>query len=583
MNIDLGSFAFGNTLQTPGGTPSWGTALGQSQPDYKLTYPGAEAIAVSLVYNSVPLSAVSLPLGKGGKIYKANETDECQIAALYRKVYINGIRVDYPFIIIQIKEQSNSHNGRRSIKYSEKNEYSYQGEFYSNAEFIRQARKSLGIGEDACWFVYALEIKNQDELHMLAVIVNDRNNCFYENSSERKKIWLELIPEINDSQNIITSTNSSSYDASKAPRQQIFYGAPGTGKSNEIKEKTTGQDVIRTTFHPDSDYSTFVGAYKPVMEESEQHVVPVVIENGISLDQNNGTYKEKRITYKFVMQAFLKAYLGAWKKYADNPKDPKPQYLVIEEINRGNCAQIFGDLFQLLDRNEKDFSTYPIYADTDLRQVVKDAFENDEDYQLTTDLAVDNVIDGYTSNYGATLSKDIQEGRVLVLPKNLYIWATMNTSDQSLFPIDSAFKRRWDWKYIKICDHKEENYKILIDDEDEKPDWWEFLKKINEIIASMTSSADKQLGYFFCKADNNKTISKEKFVSKVIFYLWNDVFKDYGFEDSSLFRYKDSDGVERDLTFPDFYNEDGKEVNTTRLKDFLEKVKNWKSKTEENK
>jgi len=159
----------------------------------------------------------------------------------------------------------------------------------------------------------------------------------------------------------------------------------------------------------------------------------------------------------------------------------------------------------------------------------------------------------------------------------------MNTSDQSLFPIDSAFKRRWDWKYIKICDHKEEKYKILIDDEDGKTDWWEFLKKINEIIASMTSSADKQLGYFFCKADNNKIISKEKFVSKVIFYLWNDVFKDYGFEDASLFRYKDSDGVERDLTFPDFYNEDGKEVNTTRLKDFLEKVMNWKSKTEDNK
>lgn len=382
---------------------------------------------------------------------------------------------------------------------------------------------------------------------------------------------------------ITISRSSDKKSISGVCPQQIFYGAPGTGKSNEIKEKTTGQDVIRTTFHPDSDYSTFVGAYKPVMEEVEQHVVPVVVENGISLNQNNGTYKEKRITYKFVMQAFLKAYLGAWKKYADKPEDPKPQYLVIEEINRGNCAQIFGDLFQLLDRNEKDFSTYPIDADTDLRLVVKDAFENDEDYQLTTDLAVDNVIDGYTSNYGATLSKDIQEGRVLVLPKNLYIWATMNTSDQSLFPIDSAFKRRWDWKYIKICDHKEENYKILIDDKDGGTDWWEFLKKINEIIASMTSSADKQLGYFFCKADNNKIISKEKFVSKVIFYLWNDVFKDYGFEDASLFRYKDSDGVERDLTFPDFYNEDGKEVNTTRLKDFLEKVKNWKSKTEDNK
>lgn len=100
------------------------------------------------------------------------------------------------------------------------------------------------------------------------------------------------------------------------PLQQITYGAPGTGKSHGIKEATKGHSVIRTTFHPDSDYSTFVGAYKPVMEEVDARVVPVVLNNGASFNQNNGTFKEKRISYKFVKQAFLKAYLGAWKKYA---------------------------------------------------------------------------------------------------------------------------------------------------------------------------------------------------------------------------------------------------------------------------
>ena len=172
----------------------------------------------------------------------------------------------------------------------------------------------------------------------------------------------------------------------------------------------------------------------------------------------------------------------------------------------------------------------------------------------------------------------------------------MNTSDQSLFPIDSAFKRRWEWKYIKITNGFKKdangqyvkdsagkkiplNWEIGVkDDNDKNYDWWEFLQKINAIIASMTSSADKQLGYFFCKADENGIINEETFVSKVIFYLWNDVFKDYGFEDASLFRYeedKDDKTETKDLTFPDFYNEDGDKVNSARVADFVKKVMEW--------
>jgi len=375
--------------------------------------------------------------------------------------------------------------------------------------------------------------------------------------------------------------------------QIIFYGAPGTGKSHEIKDRTKGHDIVRTTFHPDSDYSTFVGSYKPSPEERDVQVVPVVVNNGISLDQNNGTYKEEHITYTFVMQAFLKAYLGAWKKYAiakANNAPVEPQFLIIEEINRGNCAQIFGDLFQLLDRAENGFSEYPIDADTDLRNAIKNAFDNDKDYKLGSHkIDAERMVEDYKSNYGATLSEDIQEGRVLLLPPNLYIWATMNTSDQSLFPIDSAFKRRWEWKYIKIKKGKDKNgndldWKIVIKDKsnntvqidgDDSMLWWDFLNKINEIIASMTSSADKQLGYFFCKADDNGEIGKDILVNKVIFYLWNDVFKDYGFEDPNLFKYEEG-GETKDLTFPDFFDEDGENANETRLIDFLVKVKKWK-------
>ena len=342
--------------------------------------------------------------------------------------------------------------------------------------------------------------------------------------------------------------------------QRIYYGAPGTGKSHEIQELTSEESVVRTTFHPDSDYSTFVGCYKPIMEDVDTHVVPVVVDSGIRL-QAPGSFKEKRITYEFEMQAFLKAYLGAWKKLADAGDDNvSPQFLIIEEINRGNCAQIFGDLFQLLDRNEKNFSEYPIESDSDMRRVIEQAFQKGGKYELKNNISIDGMVEDYTSNYGHTLSEDIQAGRVLLLPSNLYIWATMNTSDQSLFPIDSAFKRRWDWKYIPISDAKK-NYVIEVDGD--QYDWWSFLENINSIIENTTHSEDKKLGYFFAKAKNN-VISVDTFVSKVIFYLWNDVFKD---NESNHKAFKDDNG--NLIAFHKFFHDDGS-VNTDSVIKFLQ-------------
>ena len=411
------------------------------------------------------------------------------------------------------------------------------------------------------------------------------------------------------------------------PLQQIFYGAPGTGKSNEIKKITKDFEkegrVFRTTFHPDSDYSTFVGSYKPTKTKSKRqsrmnlsledlakelgsyysneelgkiagiqkfcfeyfpyidgeymsvNITKLLELAGVPKDYNVEINKYikfchlfpkqdlDKITYEFIPQAFTNAYAAAWNTTEDI-------YLIIEEINRGNCAQIFGDLFQLLDRGNNGFSEYPINADNDLGNYIAKELEN----STRTDFP-----DG------------VKEGKKLVLPSNLYIWATMNTSDQSLFPIDSAFKRRWEWKYIKIKEGRDENGNKLdwkvgvkMDEAGNLLPWWVFIQKINEIIASMTSSADKQLGYFFCCAKDG-VIDEETFVSKVIFYLWNDVFKDYGFEDASLFRYKETiDGkeTEKDLTFPDFYDEDGEKVNTERLADFVKKVMNWKKTSEEN-
>lgn len=305
-----------------------------------------------------------------------------------------------------------------------------------------------------------------------------------------------------------TQTGSNAFAGQ--PLQRITYGAPGTGKSFGLNDSIDGWAAVRTTFHPDSDYSTFVGSYKPTM-------------NGSAIE------------YRFIPQAFLTAYVRAWKDLSH------PQFLIIEEINRGNCAQIFGDLFQLLDRNNEGESRYPIDADRDISAYLSEEFSSA------------NIADA-----------DVKSGTKLKLPNNLYIWATMNTSDQSLFPMDSAFKRRWDWKYVPI---KNANLGWEIKFGDCEIDWWKFLVKINKVVKSVTNSADKQLGYFFVKLNEGETeISADLFVNKVAFYLWNDVFKDCELDgDAFKITREDGDGV---LAFEDFFKEDGS-INEDVLKNFL--------------
>lgn len=325
--------------------------------------------------------------------------------------------------------------------------------------------------------------------------------------------------------------------------QQIYYGAPGTGKSKTIKDLTFGESVIRTTFHPDSDYASFVGTYKPITEEVD---LRDCYGKKVFDDDTKEVVTEERIAYKFIPQAFLEAYVEAWKKLGSSKK----QFLIIEEINRGNCAQIFGDLFQLLDRNEYGFSDYPIVADKDMQKYLEKEFEG---WEITNKDEINQL-------YGeANMVNLIMKGERLVLPSNLYIWATMNTSDQSLFPIDSAFKRRWDWKYVPIREgrDKETNAHLnwYINTGDKQYKWWSFISKVNELIGTLTNSEDKKLGYFFCKAKDGE-IDADLFVSKVIFYLWNDVFKDYGFDDKD---FQDEEG--KILSFDRFYEDKNGKTN----------------------
>jgi len=285
--------------------------------------------------------------------------------------------------------------------------------------------------------------------------------------------------------------------------QKIVYGAPGTGKSfgtdGQLKDGEGNPKAVtyRMTFHPDSDYSSFVGAYKPAMND------------------------DNKIVYSFRPQAFMDAYVKAWRIAAGlEGGKPLPVVLIIEEINRGNCAQVFGDLFQLLDRDDgSGYSKYPITADVDLAKWLSGGKQFGAGLTGIAKPATIKQVDWDL----------IVKGKMLALPPNLYIWATMNTSDQSLFPMDSAFKRRWDWKYVPISKPTGAGFKDRkIVANGFEYDWWDFITIINGRIAERTKSEDKQLGYFFVKAPSDTgLITAERFASKVLFYLYNDVFKDW--------------------------------------------------------
>ena len=278
----------------------------------------------------------------------------------------------------------------------------------------------------------------------------------------------------------------------KYERNRIVFGAPGTGKSHKLKEdceemmSNSNGSFERVTFHPEYSYSQFVGTYKPVMGDDEE-----------------------TIKYSYVPGPFMRMYVEALK--SGRTENPQPHLLLIEEINRAKVAAVFGDVFQLLDRDDNGVSEYEIQASEDIRKYLA------------------KELGGSPDSY-----KHIR------IPNNMFIWATMNSADQGVFPMDTAFKRRWNFEYLGIDENEEKIKgigKIMLAGTDEPIEWNRLRKAIN---AKMSSSdfkinEDKLMGPFFLSKkvvasdENRMIIDKDEFIkafkSKVIMYLYEDAVK----------------------------------------------------------
>ena len=296
-----------------------------------------------------------------------------------------------------------------------------------------------------------------------------------------------------DIDNLINKVRFKTGLSSNYKRNRIVFGAPGTGKSftvNEDREDLLKNDsdtnYERVTFHPEYTYANFVGTYKPVPSKNGDGV-----------------------TYEFVPGPFMRVYVKALRSARNG--EQKPFLLVIEEINRADVAAVFGDIFQLLDRGDDNVSEYPIQAPEEIKNY----------------LSKPDVLGGIPDDYN-----------FIKIPDNMFIWATMNSADQGVFPMDTAFKRRWDFTYIGI-NQKEEKIKGCKVNICGKIVFWNKLRQaINDQMINNGVNEDKLLGPFFLPLSvlpkskpEEENFEKENeafltsFQNKVIMYLFSDAVK----------------------------------------------------------
>lgn len=406
-------------------------------------------------------------------------------------------------------------------------------------------------------------------------------------------------------------------------RNRILFGAPGTGKSftiNNDRKELLGadneDDYERVTFHPDYSYANFIGTYKPVMVDdsaesislaTEKEVLGILTDESMSaqekydslydkfkddgltrlplllglftdetfktrkadgsdavgdnsVERNHGrairpyvnlskpSSGKKDISYEYVPGPFMRMYVKALKN--SRTDNIKPFLLIIEEINRANVAAVFGDIFQLLDRGSNFVSEYPIQATEDIKKYLA------------------KELGGKTEDYNK-----------IKIPDNMFIWATMNSADQGVFPMDTAFKRRWDFTYLGIDDNDKElrgRFVTIGSKDKQRIEWNELRKAINEFLAEAKINEDKQLGpYFISKSivipkDGGTEIDSklfcDAFKNKVLMYLFDDAAKQ---KHQSLFE-GSAKGYTRYSKICDAFDEQGIGIFNSRIQNAVD-------------
>lgn len=472
MKLDFATLAFGYNVISGGGTPNWATSLGQSRNrQYRINDSSdIHEILKGIIYSSVNPAKISISIGKGGHIVSGNEPDTpIVMGAVFSKIFVNNQEIfGAKFILVVTRDTSKSHFGRLRLKYGPTNSYTDGSTSYSNKECFEEIKRQLGINEYACWFVDEINVINQDTIGLKTYIVDSEKKVDYANNIELHAAWDALTGNVTQEQDNGDGFNSFGFN-------KLFYGVPGCGKSYSVdklieNEGITKSFIRRVVFHPDYTYSDFVGQIMPVTKETEEG---------------------KKIEYTFVPGPFTDILKVAY----ENPE--QKCVLVIEELNRGNAPAIFGDLFQLLDREEDPLQ---------------------EDYKW--------------SKYHVT-NKDIAENAILErndrdfsvrIPPNLAIIATMNTSDQNVFSMDTAFQRRWQMQHIRN-EFKGEHADKKIAGSDIT--WKAFATTVNALLTEKSTmfgnSEDKCLGAYF--AIDAELEDRQRFAEKVLKYLWDDAFK----------------------------------------------------------
>jgi len=356
------------------------------------------------------------------------------------------------------------------------------------------------------------------------------------------------------------------------PIQKILFGSPGTGKSYRVKNEiipnqlniTAQSNIITTVFHPEYTYGDFMGKLMPLTADKQKvsyqyytgHFLKALgraYKNIISAHQNYELAKEKKKEeYRQKLRDAGELASGAklnssqteqLNRLYDSVEKPISEnvVLVIDELNRGNSAAIFGTVFQLLDRAKDGWSEYPITISGLetiglLKEVGLSTFyttdSSDKKYRFEGQECSKKEYEEVME----LIFKDLEENRKVNLldlnkikiPPNLSILATMNTSDNSIYFMDSAFKRRWDWEFVNIEDDGQRNVvsgrKIKLYN-NYSCAWNDFVDKLNEFIRSHYKTVrkieDKQIGYFFI---NEETITEEHIKNKLMFFIWDSVF-----------------------------------------------------------